>query len=222
VILEQSKLIVDEPGRAFLAAHGYQVARYFSRMRIDMDGPPPAARFPAGVTATTCAARGSSVDDWLPALVDAERDIFRDHWGWFEQPLADEIADWRHWIEHDPEFDPSLWFLAVEAEAGDAPGPIAGVALCDARTAEDPEMGYVASLGVRRPWRRRGVGLALLHHAFGKYWRRGTTKVALDVDAESLTGATRLYERAGMHVERQSVSYEKELRSGKDLTTQKL
>jgi len=35
--------------------------------------------------------------------------------------------------------------------------------------------------------------------------------VRLSVDAESLTGATRLYERVGMHVLRQSNTWELEL-----------
>jgi mycothiol synthase len=221
VILEQNKLVVDEPGRAFLDAHGYRVTRYFSRMRIDMDGPPPTARFPEGVHATTCAALGPTPDHWLRALVIAEQDIFRDHWGHVERSLEHDIAEWGHWIEHADEYDPTLWFLAVEdAPGGEGTGPIAGVAICDPKTAEDADMGYVASLGVRRQWRRQGVGLALLHHAFGVLCQRGTRKVALDVDAASLTGATRLYERAGMHIERQSVYYEKELRPGVDLTTQ--
>lgn len=80
-------------------------------------------------------------------------------------------------------------------------------------------MGYVHTLGVRRDWRRRGIALALLRHSFGKFYRRGVCKVSLHVDAKSLTGATRLYEKAGMHVDRQSHHYEKELRPGKDLST---
>ncbi|MBE0696038.1 MAG: hypothetical protein IH586_03860, partial [Anaerolineaceae bacterium] len=40
------------------------------------------------------------------------------------------------------------------------------------------------------------------------------------VDASNLTGATRLYENAGMHVERITHIYERELRAGKNLTRQ--
>jgi mycothiol synthase len=57
-------------------------------------------------------------------------------------------------------------------------------------------------LGVRRPWRRRGLGLALLRCAFGEFYRRDIRMVALAFDSQSLTGATRLYERAGMQLER--------------------
>jgi len=72
-------------------------------------------------------------------------------------------------------------------------------------------MGWIASVGVRKPWRRRGLGLALIHHAFSEFWRRGERKVGLGVDAENQTGATRLYERPGMHAAFDAVVYEKRL-----------
>ena len=75
----------------------------------------------------------------------------------------------------------------------------------------DPGVGWIPSLGVRRPWRRRGIGLALLRHAFEEFGRRGKRAVGLGVDAESVTGAVELYERAGMHVWRRSTTYGKKL-----------
>jgi ribosomal protein S18 acetylase RimI-like enzyme len=72
----------------------------------------------------------------------------------------------------------------------------------------------VGVLGVRRPWRRRGLGLALLHASFREFRARGLPRALLGVDSENTTGATRLYERAGMRVERTSDSYEKVLREG--------
>ena len=64
---------------------------------------------------------------------------------------------------------------------------------------------------MRRPWRRRGLGLALLLRSFGQFYERGQRRVALSVDSDNPSGATRLYERAGMRVEREEVLYEKEL-----------
>jgi ribosomal protein S18 acetylase RimI-like enzyme len=61
---------------------------------------------------------------------------------------------------------------------------------------------------VRKPWRKRGLGLALLHHAFGVFYSRGQPRIALGVDAQNPTGATRLYERAGMHVTWEAVCFE--------------
>ena len=84
-----------------------------------------------------------------------------------------------------------------------------GYALCAIRDHETKDYGHVNGLGVLRPYRRRGIGLALLHHAFGEYYRRGKRGVSLGVDAENLTGALSLYQRAGMHVHRQFDLYEK-------------
>ncbi len=74
------------------------------------------------------------------------------------------------------------------------------------------------SLGVLRRWRRLGLGAALLQHAFGEMFRLGKLGVSLGVDAENITGATRLYERVGMVIDQQRVVYELELRPGVDLT----
>jgi GNAT superfamily N-acetyltransferase len=74
------------------------------------------------------------------------------------------------------------------------------------------DQGWIRTLGVRRPWRRSGVGLALLHQSFGEYYRRGVRTVALGVDAGNPTGATRLYEKAGMRPVLQFDFYQKMLR----------
>ena len=69
--------------------------------------------------------------------------------------------------------------------------------------------GYVGIIGVRRGRRGRGLAKALLLRTFGEFWRRGVTRVSLDVDADSPTGATRLYESVGMHVEGAMAVYER-------------
>jgi ribosomal protein S18 acetylase RimI-like enzyme len=97
---------------------------------------------------------------------------------------------------------------------------IAGVALCNPRLGPDRETGFVDILGVRRPWRKRGLGLGLLHHAFGEFLTRGYKQVGLGVDTKNLSGATRLYKKAGMRVARELVVYEKELRTGEELSKQ--
>ena len=76
--------------------------------------------------------------------------------------------------------------------------------------------GWVGSLGVRRPWRKRGLGEALLLHSFAEFYKRGTKTIGLGVDAQNPTGATRLYQKAGMHVASEAVIYEKELRAGRE------
>ena len=76
----------------------------------------------------------------------------------------------------------------------------------------DPDTGYVNLLGVRRPWRKQGLGEALLLHSFGVFRERGYTRATLGVDASSPTGATRLYERAGMRVYRDTVMLDRPVR----------
>lgn len=94
---------------------------------------------------------------------------------------------------------------------------VVGISLC-----KDGEKGWVDTLGVARAWRGRGLGLALLHHSFGAFYRRGRRRVGLGVDSQSLTGAPRLYERAGMHLAQESMTYEKELRAGVELSVRAL
>jgi ribosomal protein S18 acetylase RimI-like enzyme len=48
-----------------------------------------------------------------------------------------------------------------------------------------------------------------LRASFSEFAARKATRVGLGVDAENLTGAVRLYERAGMTVERRFDIYQK-------------
>ena len=75
---------------------------------------------------------------------------------------------------------------------------------------------------MRRAWRKRGVGRALLLHAFERLRERGCTRVGLGVDAHSLTGATRLYEGVGMRAVQQFIGFQKVLRPGADLRRSEL
>lgn len=209
VALMQHLLASDAPADALLRAMGFWVIRYSYQMRLEMQGPPPEPAVPPGIVIRPMIRHQEE-----PAIVHADRDAFKDHWGYVESPFEDDLKQCLHWMENDPLFDPSIWFLAMDGDK------VAGLSLCYPRTTEDPDMGWVSTLGVRRRWRRQGLGLALLQHSFGEFYRRGRRKVGLGVDASSLTGATRLYERAGMHVHRQFASYEKELRPGVELSTQ--
>ncbi|MBN1858479.1 GNAT family N-acetyltransferase, partial [Candidatus Bipolaricaulota bacterium] len=154
----------------------------------------------------------------LRPTVKMVRNAFRDHWGYVDAPFEEELKQWEHWTTAYKDFDPSLWFVAIDESNGE----IVGAALGWPKNTEDPEMGWIDVLGVVRRWRKRGLAQALLHHAFGEFFRRGNRKVGLGVDASSLTGATRLYERAGMRPVRRTFSYEKELRAGRELSRRTL
>ena len=195
-----------------LKSRGYEVIRRFYRMMIDLDDRPETPVWPVGLDGRTPISVRTMGEGEDVTVIEAVRDSFRDHWGYVEQPLEVELENWRHRMA-EPDFDPSLWFLAEDG------GKIAGMSLCKSKFTGHPDMGWVGTLGVLRPWRRKGLATALLQHSFAVYFRRGYKSVGLGVDAQSLTGATRLYEKAGMHVAFEFHAYEKELRPGVELGT---
>lgn len=188
----------ESPMVAWAERRGFAWARRFLRMRIDMTEPPPVPAWPDGITVRTFVPG----QDELPTYESLE-ESFADHWG----HVTLGFDEWAKRTEQ-PGFDPSLWFLA------DDDGRV--VATATNSTIPDPggEIGWISGLGVVPSHRRRGLARAILLHSFAEFWRRGLRSVALGVDADSLTGATRLYESAGMHVEEQFDQVRKVLREG--------
>jgi GNAT superfamily N-acetyltransferase len=173
----------NEEVRTALLRKGFTLARHSYRMAIDLGEVPPEPRWPDGVTV-----RGFRAGEG-PAVYEAHMETFEDSWEHVRQPYD----QWSHWMLDRPGFDPNLWLLAT---VGDQ---IAGIALC--RLDEtDPRTGWVSIFGVRRPWRRQGLGRALLLESFRRLAAHGCARAILGVDASSLTGAHELYENAGMRV----------------------
>ncbi len=185
----------DALGLSLVQTRGYEVFRHSFQMRIDFDGELPDPVWPDGVTVRTYV---PGADD--EAVYAAQQESFEDGFDFVRQPYD----EWRQWAFREP-FDPSLWLLAVDG------AEIAGVCLCRPEGGGEGELGWVESLGVRRQWRRRGVALALLLHAFAELRARGKVGAGLGVDGLNPTGAVQLYERAGMHVARRSDHYQKSL-----------
>lgn len=206
-------LSVDEAALDLFRGSGFDLVRYSLRMVVDLNGSPPEPVWPQGITVRTMV-----VGQDEPAVLQAVRTSFQDHWGYIQRPFEAELARWKHFMETDDIFDPSLWNLALDGDQ------IVGTALNYPYVDDDHEMGWVGTLGVVREWRRRGLGLALLQHSFQQFHRLGKRRVGLGVDAKSLTGATRLYLKAGMHPDpaREWSIFEKELRPGQELGTQSL
>ena len=192
-------------------AFGYRHIRSSYHMIIDMDAPVPEPEFPEGITLRTF-----NPETDAEAVYRADNEAFRDHFGFIEMPFEEGFQRFKHFMIESEEFDPTLWFLAMDGDE------IAGFNLCRPRSYDDPDLGWVGELGVRRPWRKHGLGLALLRHSFNEFYRRGRRKVGLGVDAQNLTGALRLYEKAGMHVHQAYDQYEKELRPGREISVQSL
>lgn len=181
-----------------LEREGFTPYRYFFRMELTLNGETDAPNWPENVSVRACT---PGQDE--PVFYRTVEEAMADHWGFV-------AATFDEWLERQTRagFDPSLWFLAEEA------GQPVGAATCSISDG----IGWVDNLGVRKAWRKQGIGMALLRHAARAFAERGLERMALGVDAASPTGATRLYERAGMHVAQRHAVYGKELRPGEELT----
>jgi mycothiol synthase len=177
---------------------GYIPIRYYWRMEIDLTAPPVPVHFPEGIEL-----RPFVKEEHAHAVLEADNESFRDHWDHHEQ----EYEQWATRKFGRAAFDPSLWKIAWDVPTGE----IAGFSQNRYRGG----IGWIGTLGVRRPWRKRGLGEALLLHSFAEFYKRGTTTIGLGVDAQNPTGATRLYQKVGMHAVSEFAFYEKELRSGR-------
>lgn len=191
--IQNSVFEADAAARRLLESLGYAAVRVFREMRIELDGPPPAPVWPDGLRVEP---------------FDPERDARAFHAA-FQEAFADlweftprDFARWSKVNLDSERFDPALWCVV---RAGDE------IAAGTISAGDTYGGGFVHTLFTRRPWRRRGVGAALLLDAFGRLWERGERSVGLGVDAESDTGAFRLYERAGMAPALGWVMYAKDL-----------
>jgi mycothiol synthase len=185
----------DERVAGLYMRSGYRFVRHFFRMQIDLTEPPPEPVWPEGIDLRPLAPERD-----LEHVFAADEEAFEDHWGFVRIPFD----TWKHWMTGG-RFDPSLWLLAYDGDE------LAGFSLNQPDEGGDPDLGWIGVLGVRRPWRRRGLALALLLQSFGEFRRRGRKRAGLGVDAENTTGAVRLYEKAGMVPVRRFDTYEKQL-----------
>ena len=190
--IHEIALAADGEAPALLRAHGYREVRRFWEMAIELGAPPAQPQLPDGMRIEVF------TEDVARAFHDALDEAFRDHWEHHPRPFE----EWWQEKRTSPDYDPSLWFFVRDGAA------LAAVVRNDPNRSGG---GWVGALGVRPAWRGRGLGKALLLHTFGEFHRRGVARIGLGVDAANSTGATRLYESVGMHVDLEQVVYEKAL-----------
>jgi mycothiol synthase len=172
---------------------GWRPVRRSYQMRIELGDDLPEPRLPDGI----------AVRPLEPAderrVHEANNAAFAEDWNFRPQPFE----QWRDDNFGRENFDHSLSWIAEHD------GRLVGFSANAWHFSGDPEFGWVGILGVLPDWRHRGLGTALLQQSFQEFGRRGAKRVGLGVDAQNETGAVQLYERAGMHVHRVNVMYEK-------------
>jgi len=172
----------DAASRARFTRRGWRPARTYWRMRRELDAPTPEPVWPAGVQV-----RPFDLERDAHAAHRIVEDAFLDVGD--DRPPKD-FATWAAGMLDPERFDAELYLVAEQQ--GEA------VAVCLAQPM--PGFGHVRQLAVEREHRGSGLGLALLHESFRRHAARGLPATVLGVDAANATGATRLYERAGMRV----------------------
>ena len=174
---------------AMLLAQGYAPVRYFAEMQRSLADDLPRASLPPQLELRP------PLPEHYRAIWDANVESDRDNWGHAAPTEESYLA----WIR-TPGLDPSLWRVAWDGNQ------VAGAAI---NVVHEGAWGETDDLLVRRPWRRRGLGRALLVASLHLFKARGLTTAGLGVDAENLSGALRLYESAGFCPYQRVASYRK-------------
>lgn len=181
-----------------VAAAGYRPLRYFRDMRRSLAEPLPRVRL----------AEGLRVVPWSPELDEpvrlAHNEAFLDHWG--SEPRSAQA-----WREGRAMFAPQWSHVALD----EATGEVAGYTISGRYEHDWPVKGYTSGyselLGVRRAWRGRGLGVALLTAAMASFRADGMEYAELDVDSDNPSGAHGLYASLGYQVTHGSTIYGIEL-----------
>ncbi len=197
IALHNSHLVGDAGAPVLLAAKRFAPVRTFFRMVADLDRIDVSPVWPRGIDV-----RPLDVEAHGRLLHAADEEAFAEEWGYTAKPYD----AWAKRIFEKAQFHPGLFVVAWDGE------DVAGFSLNYAKRMGD--WGWIGVLGVVPAWRRRGLGLALLRESFRRFRETGETVAALGVDSQNPTGATRLYERAGMRVLWRADVWEKELRPG--------
>jgi mycothiol synthase len=183
----------DVPLYTAVQRNGYTLDREILRMWRMLDGDLPRPNWPEGV-----AVRSYTDADAEPvhALLDEE------YAGWDQSYVQRSHAGWLSFMTAHEDFDPAMWFL-VERDGE--------LVACALHWKESQGRGWVKDIVVRKSERGRGLGKALLRHAFRAYAARGADRVGLKVDSTNPTGAPQLYERLGFVTDQRLGIWQKRL-----------
>jgi mycothiol synthase len=189
----------EQPWIDTLTGAGFTFLKQNARMTMSLEGvsgtvPQP----PAGVTVRPVRGDDDAEMRRFHAVIE---EAFRD-----SDHRATDYRAWRAQVAAEPTVSLDEWFVA------EADGQIVG-ALQSSDGGADPDEGWVKNLGVLRPYRRRGLGEALLRRAFATYAAKGRTRAGLGVDMDNPTRAARLYLAVGMRPLYQANIYQRTIRA---------
>ncbi|HSK06124.1 MAG TPA: GNAT family N-acetyltransferase [Acidimicrobiia bacterium] len=177
---------------------GLAPVRYMKEMLRPLDQPVAVAAVP-----------GVEIVPWDRELDEGARiatnDAFRDHWG--STPV--DADTYRHRLEAEgSRLD--LSFLALAGH--EVVGICLNAVYPDDEKVTGRREGWVMSLGVKRPWRGKGLAKALLATSFNAFREAGLTHTMIGVDAANPSGALGLYESLGYEAIHGTTTFEMQVR----------
>lgn len=185
---------------AALTAGGFETRRYFFRMLADLrEWSPQPVPAPAGIRIRPF----RDADDDAVRL--ASNAAFADHWS----SVPRQSDAWRSEFIDAAAFRRETSFVAEDSQG------IVGFVLAAEHDADTDSRGhrtgYVSRVGTVRAARGRGIGTALVARSMAVMRESGCAEAELHVDADSPTGAGRLYERLGFVVSARERLFGREL-----------
>lgn len=135
-------------------------------------------------------------------------EALQDLWGGSD--LNDEIL--KEWMEN-PTFNPGLWVVAWDTTNDQVAGAVLSTIDEEENQEYNRKRAHIGPIGVRRPYRRKGLASALIAQSFKALKDFGMTEAILSADSENSTGALRLYEKMGFSTEKQFTAYSKPMDS---------
>lgn len=195
--------------------HGYFPVREWVHLAIELTEPPIIPSLPAGLTL-----REMDLDNDWDIVSPAMDEAFTDHWGAIPEGLLESGQEEGNESKVESESEPE------DKSYSNAPGycfivldesTVAGGVLCNAKLVERNDTGRVGSIFVRPAYRKRGIAQTLMLAAFDAFWKNGFHRVITDTDVNSFTDSTRLYKGLGMIPYRSEFTFEKEIRSGREV-----
>jgi mycothiol synthase len=185
--------------QARLELRGFDIVRYFYRMQRDLSEVIPAVQLPDDLALRVY------TPDLGEAVLAAFNEAFRDHWS-FDLVTPE---DWQQFFIDRTSFQPDLTYVVMDGVE------VAGFSFncisVEENTRRQVSEGWVEVLGVRRPWRKRGVATALLCASMHAFKAEGLRHAMLGVDTENPTGALRVYEGVGFKPVKRYVQFEKRI-----------
>ena len=164
--------------KSILEEAGYRIKKYIFNMHKDLTDEQPEPELPQGFSIRTTI---SGQDE--PAI----HALIQEAFDWREREYQ-SFEEWKKFMIHPDTYHPDLWFLAIKDNE------IIGTCLCFKQS----DIGWIRQLAVKKPYRKQGIGRALLQHSFKTFKALGLPKAGLAVESEN-PNAVNFYKSTGMY-----------------------